>query len=405
MLQKIATMKILQIAPKIPFPFDDGSKVSIFNLTDQLLKRGVEVCFAAPSYGKNPDEQFTSMVRYVPIDIDGTYSIAGGIRNLFSSMPYNIEKYFDSNAFKHLSRLHEESKFDLVHVDHLHMAEYGLKLKEKFGTKIILREHNFESDILRRVAERTKNPVTKSYYKLQYSRILRYESHTVAKFDAVLPISDVDNRKLRALSPGVNSFVIPAGVEIEKFLPNRIMIRDRVLFLSSYDWLPNMDSLQFYVEEILPLLNEKAPLAKTVVAGKSVDRIPKAWLNGSFENAGFVADFNRLASTASVAVVPLRIGSGMRIKILELMALGMAIVSTSIGAEGIDVEDGKHLMLADTPREFAERVATLLSSPDLCKEIGTNARELVSEKYTWDSAGEKLLNVYKNIVGGDDVRD
>ncbi len=398
-------MKILQIAPKIPFPPDDGSKVSIFNLTDQLLKRGIEVCFAAPSYGKNPDELFASMVRYVPIDIDGTYSIAGGIRNLFSSMPYNIEKYFDSNAFKHLSRLHEESKFDLVHVDHLHMAEYGLKLKEKFGTKIILREHNFESDILRRVAERSRNPVAKAYYKLQYSRILRYESAVVGEFDAVLPISDVDDRKLKELSPGMTSFVIPAGVRIEKFLPGREMVHNRVLFLSSYNWLPNMDSLQFYVEEILPLLKEKTPSAKTIIAGKSVDRIPKAWLNGSFENAGFVDDFNDLASMASVAVVPLRIGSGMRIKILELMALGMAIVSTSIGAEGIDVESGKHLLIADTPDEFAECVSTLLSSPDLCRKIGANARELVSGQYTWDSAGEKLVSAYNKILGGDDGRD
>lgn len=398
-------MKVLQIAPKIPYPPDDGSKVGIFNLTAQLLKRGIEVSFAAPFYGERPDERFASMVNVIPLKISASYSIAGGIKNLFSNLPYNIEKYFDRNVSQRLSQLYEAERFDLIHVDHLHMAEYGMTMKERHGAKIVLREHNFESDIIGRVAERQKNPLTKAYYRLQHSRILKYESEAVREFDAVLPISEVDNRKLREVSPGFTSFVVPAGVCIGNFKPNREMIRDRILFLSSYNWLPNMDSLRYYAGEILPLLSIQAPHARTIVAGKSVDKIPKRLLNGSFDNAGFVADFNDLASMASVAVVPLRIGSGMRIKVLELMALGMAVVSTSVGAEGIDVEDGKHLMLADTPKEFAGKVSQLISSPALCKEIGNNARELVSEKYTWDSAGEKLFAAYKSVLGGDEDRN
>ncbi len=395
-------MRILQIAPKVPYPPDDGSKVGIFKLTDQLVSRGVEVCFAAPSYGGPEEEVFRTRVKYVPLRINSAYTIPGGIRNLFSPLPYNIEKYFSTEAYEKLSGIYDRDRFDLVHVDHLHMAEYGLRLKERYGARIVLREHNFESDIMARVASRTVNPVARAYYKLQHARILRYEAEVVRKVDLVLPISSVDDKKLRDLLPDINSSVVPAGVDMEKFVPNPEFIPERVLFLSSYMWFPNLDSLKFYVRKVAPVIKAAMPRVQTIVAGKSVDLIPSSWLKGGYEKAGFVEDFNSLASIASIAVVPLRIGSGMRIKVLELMALGMAIVSTTIGAEGIDVEDGKHIFLADTAEQFARKVSLLLSSPSLCKEMGNNARELVGRKYTWNSAGEKLLEAYKSLVGGDD---
>lgn len=395
-------MRILQIAPKVPYPPDDGSKVGIFNLTDQLLRRGVEICFAAPPNAGVADAQFRKRVDYIPLRIDNAYTIPGGIRNLFSGLPYNIEKYFDTAAADGLSRIYGTDKFDLVHVDHLHMAGYGLRLKEQYNARVVLREHNFESDIMGRVAHRTMNPFARSYYKMQHKRILRYEADVVRKVDLVLPISPVDEKKLRDLSPGIKSSVIPAGVDMEKYVPNVEFIPGRVLFLSSYKWYPNLDSMRFYVRKIAPLVNARLPQTKTIVAGKSINEIPESWLNGNFVKTGFVDDFNHLASMASIAVVPLRIGSGMRIKLLELMALGMGIVSTSIGAEGIDLESGKHLLVADTAEEFADKIVELLSSPSRCKELGNNARELIASKYTWDRAGEKLLDAYKSILGGDD---
>ncbi len=397
-------MRILQIAPKIPYPPNDGSKVGIFNLTDQMIKHGAEVFFAAPSGGSVVDPYFESIVHFIPLNIGREYSIAGGIKNLFSSLPFNIEKYLSEDAFQKLSDVYQQNRFDIVHVDHLHMAEYGLTLKKKHGARVVLREHNFESEIMARVARLTRNPIAKFYFHVQHSRIMEFESDVVRRVDVVLPISDVDDRKLANLSPGMKSLVVPAGVDVEKFAPNAAFVPDRVLFLSSYDWLPNLDSFKFYAKEIMPILGSKAPQVKTIVAGKSAQKIPVSWMNRSFEVAGFVSDFNRFSSMASVAVVPLRIGSGMRIKVLELMALGMAIVSTAIGAEGIDAENGKDLLLADTPGEFADRIATLTSSPSLCKEIGNNARRLVSEKYTWESSGEKLFNAYRNILSEHDDR-
>jgi glycosyltransferase involved in cell wall biosynthesis len=394
-------MKILQIATKIPYPLEDGSKIGIFNLTDQFLKHGAKVSFAAPYVGNRLDNQFTSMVDFIPLPMDNKrYTIAGGIRNLFSSLPYNMEKYWDDSAFRMLSDLCRDNTFDAVHVDHLHMARYGIALKEKYGIKVVLREHNFEADIMGRLSEIARNPLLKVYTRLQHSRLLRFESEILRKVDAVLPISEVDERKLSGLVPGVKSFVVPAGVDLTQFVPRSAFVGDRILFLSSYDWLPNIDSLTFFVKEILPILHSKSPHLKTIVAGKATERIPRNSLDSSFEIKGYVKDFNEFSSMASIAVIPLRVGSGIRIKLLELMALGMAIVSTSLGAEGIEVENGKHLLLADTPDEFADRIACLASSPSLCNELGANARELVAEKYTWDLVGNKLMDAYQTILNG-----
>jgi len=395
-----STVKVLQIATKVPFPLEDGSKIGIFNLTEQFVKHGAEVTFAAPYLGDKMSNRFTAMVDFVPLPINTRYTISGGIRNLFSILPYNMEKYWNEAAFEILSDLCKTNSFDVIHIDHLHMASYGLGLRKKYGAQVVLREHNFESEIMGRLSDNTKNPLLKVYTRLQHSRVLKLESSTLQNVDAVLPISEADERKLTGLVPGIRSFVVPAGIDPGRFVPCSTFVNDRVLFLTSYDWLPNIDSYNFYVREIVPILRLRAPQMKTIIAGKKTDSIPSNLLSDSIEVRGFARDFNEFSSMASIAVIPLRIGSGVRIKLLELMALGMAVVSTSIGAEGIEVEDGKHLLLADRAEDFADQIVRLASSPTLCMKLGENAREFVAQRYTWDLAGEKLMGAYRTILEG-----
>ncbi|MCL4538729.1 MAG: glycosyltransferase family 4 protein [Bacteroidetes bacterium] len=391
-------MKILQIATKVPYPLKDGSKIGIFNLTKQYLKQGAEVHFAAPVNGEKVDSEFTSMVTFIPLPEIQGYTISGGIKNLFSPYPYNLERYFDRSGLERLLEVYANDSFDIVHVDHLHMARYGLALKEKFGARVALREHNFESEIMGRVSMHVGNPLVRFYAGIQHSKMLKLESDVLGKVDIVLPISKVDEEKMMKLVPGLRSFVVPAGVDFEKYVPSGSPAPDRVLLLSSYDWLPNTDSFRFYMKNILPKLREKAPNIRTIVAGKATERLRRAETGEGCDIVGYVDDFNKFGAMASVAVIPLRIGSGIRIKLLELMALGMAIVSTSVGAEGIDVQDGKHLLLADSPEEFADKIVLLNSSPDLRRDLGENARKLVSEKYTWDSVGRKLIEACKSVL-------
>ncbi len=391
-------MRILQIATKVPYPLKDGSRVGIFNLTKQYLKHGGEVHFAAPVDDEIVDPRFTSMVSFTPLPKIKGYSVAGGIRNLFGSLPYNMERYFDRSGLDKLREVYRKGSFDFIHIDHLHMAPYGLELKKEYGAKVVLREHNFESDIMGRVSEHIDNPFVSMYAGLQHSRMLKFESGILSKVDLVLPISGIDEKKMSGLVPGMKSIVVPAGVDFEKFVTSSSSEPNRVLFLSSFDWLPNIDSFRFYMKKILPRLRAMAPHITTIIAGKATDKLASSEIGEGCEVVGYIDDFNRFASMASIAVIPLRIGSGIRIKLLELMALGMAVVSTSVGAEGIDIEDGKHLLLADSAEEFAEKIFYLSKSPDVVRELGKNARKLVSEKYTWESVGNKLIDACRTIL-------
>lgn len=392
-------MKVLQIAPKVPYPLKDGSKIGIFNLTKQYLKAGYEVHFAAPlEDGERVEKGFTSLVDFTPLPEVKGYSIPGGIRNLFSSYPYNLERYFDESTLGILGEVYGKGDFDFVHVDHLHMARYGAALKELYGAKFVLREHNFESEIMGRVSTHHGNPVMRSYAKLQHSRMLKLESGMLEKADIVLPISDVDESKILGLVPEARTFVVPAGVDIEKYTPAQNPQGDRVLFLSSFDWLPNIDSFRYYMRKIAPELHKIAPQIRTLVAGKATDKLPASEVAEGCEVIGYIENFNDFASMAAIGVIPLRIGSGIRIKLLEMMALGMAVVSTSVGAEGIDVRDGEHVMLADSPEEFVEKIVYTSSNPEIRKKLGENARKLVSEKYSWDSVGNKLIEACNSIL-------
>ncbi len=391
-------MKLLQIAPMVPFPPDDGGRVGIFNITKQFLLHGIDVHFAAPEANRNDDFAFSKIVPVHLLAIDSRNSYSGIAKNLFSSVPYNIEKYHSSPACHDLVSLCTDIKFDAVHVDSLHMAKYGIELKRRFSIPIVLREHNFESEIMRRYRDHSRNPAVRTFASLQHKKITQYEAATIAEFDMVLPITKDDERKLRILSPQYRSTIIPAGVDTSSVRYCDNHAQENILFLMNYEWFANRDSLDYYVSVILPAIHALRPGVTTVLVGKGTQKfIPNA---GSelIRVCGFVKDINDISALGSVAVVPLRIGSGMRVKILELMAMGRVVVTTSLGAEGIDAEHGKHLLVSDDPNEFAAMVVKFLDSKQDSLRIGKNARAFIEEHYSWNSIGDRLAGVYQSLM-------
>ncbi|MGC8652996.1 MAG: glycosyltransferase family 4 protein [Candidatus Kryptoniota bacterium] len=392
-------MKILQIAPKIPWPIDDGSKLSIYIITEGLLKRGVEVHLAAPEISSTKANQFLNVPVY-PLPVNPKNKISGVITNLFTSSPYNISKYFSFEALKLLKLLIQREKFDAVHVDHLHMARYGIELKKYCGATIVLREHNFESEIMRKYVEFTRNPLLSLYGQLQYRRLVDYEAWAVRQFDMVIPISEEDDRKLRNICPMIKSTVIPAGVNIQAVSTDNQFVPGKILFFTNYDWAPNRDSFSFYLSEVFPKISRVVPEVQTIVAGKGTEKAAHLVRTDAFKVVGFVNDLRELRKLSSIAVIPLRIGSGIRIKMLELMALGFAVVSTRLGAEGIGLINGKHAILCDDPEDMAAAITRLLSSPEECARIGLQAQRLVATKYSAEAVGQQFYNLYMELIEG-----
>ena len=392
-------MKVLQVAPKLPWPIDDGSKLSIFIITDALLKNGVEVHLAVPEVSLSNVNGFVNVPIY-PLPVNPKNKIGGAIANLFTSKPYNVSKYFSLAALRLLVNVMRKERFDAVHIDHLHMARYGIELKKYFGTRIVLREHNFESEIMRRYIELTNNPLLSLYGRFQHRRLLNYEAWAARQFDMVVPISKEDDRKLRDICPGIKSRVIPAGVNIHVARNNIGFVPGKILFFTNYDWAPNRDSLSFYLSEVFPKISRSVPGVETIIAGKGTEKIASSTIPDSLKVLGFVDDLRELRKMSSIAVVPLRIGSGIRIKILQLMALGFAVVSTHLGAEGIDLINGKHAILCDDPADIASAIVRLLDSPEKCVEIGLEAQRLIEDKYSWEGVGQQFYDLYRNLTVG-----
>lgn len=210
-------ISILQIASLVPIPQNDGGRVGIYHIVKQYLQRGVQIDYAAPRMNANDSETFSKSVTLHLLDIDTRYRWKGGLANLFSGIPYNIEKYHSELAISQLINIVSEKRFDAIQAESLHMAMYAIELKRKYHIPIILRQHNFQSEILRRYRDIVTNPLVKVYAHINYKKMLRYEATTVTEFDAVASVSDVDDAKLRSLAPNVHSVVIPAGVDCEQY--------------------------------------------------------------------------------------------------------------------------------------------------------------------------------------------
>lgn len=397
-------MKILQIASLVPYPPIDGGRVGIYNLTRQYLRHGMEVHFAAPRVKANDAETFGRDVHLHFFDVDPRNSLLGIARNLGRTLPYTVEKYHSQTALQQLCTLMEQERFDVIHVDYLNLAWYGIELRERYGVPVLLREHNFQSEIFERLHTTATNPVIRWYAGVQYRRLLAYEQEAVQRVDVVAAISARDEAKLRALAPAMHSRVVPAGVNFKSFVVRHHQQRNTVLFWASYDWLANRDSYDFFSGEVIPRLVRLLPEVRVLVAGKMTEKLPPRKRLPNMEVAGFVTDPNTLSTRANVAVIPLRIGGGVRIKLLELMAMGMAVVSTSVGAEGVDVTSGKNILIADDPDAFAEAVVSLLQSPAESERLGTNARSLVEEHYSWDSVGDRLSEIVAGMTRSQKMR-
>ncbi|MCX7983460.1 MAG: glycosyltransferase family 4 protein [Bacteroidetes bacterium] len=384
------SIHLLQIATLVPLPLTDGGRVGIYYLSEQYRKRNVQIDYVAPRMNANDMELFSKVVNLHLVDIDTRYTVWNGFRSLFTSVPYNVYKYQSRSALLQLAHLVRAKKYDVIQAESLHMAYYAIELKKKYNIPIVLREHNFQTEIIRRYMETVKNPILKLFLRWNYVKMLEYEAKAVQEFDRVFTITPIDDQKLRMISPSVKSVVIPAGVDCERIYYTTPEHKHKLLFLINYDWIPNIDAYEYYCTHIHQLLVKRFPKIEVIVAGRGTEKILKRKLPSNVVIKGFIDDFNSLHTYAPIAIVPLRIGGGIRIKILELMAKGLAIVSTSIGAEGIEVQDGEHIFLADTPEEFTDKVVLLLNSPSLCYELGRNARKLVEEKYSWNVIGEMM---------------
>ena len=253
------------------------------------------------------------------------------LRNLFSPLPYTISKYQSPLMAQRLRDLLAETPFDVMHLEQVHLAGYGAISQREFGVPTVLRQQNIESHLVERYMTSQTGPRW-VYARLQEIRLRKYEAEMCAAVDRCLVITAGDADRLHALSPAAKTLVVPAGVDIEEFRPSpHLEEQDTVVFVGSMDWLPNADAVLWFCKAILPGIREAFPASEFYVVGKNPPaEIKRLAESGAIHVTGYVEDVRYYFARAAVFVVPLRVGGGMRVKLLQALAMAKPVVSTSL---------------------------------------------------------------------------
>ncbi len=404
LIEKVG-MNILQLAPKVPFPLDEGGRISIYNTTKQLALSGAKVYFAALS--ENPkNENLGDLYRWCKdisvIKHKKHYGLVSIARSLFLKIPLNIAKFQSPAVLQALTQFGRKHKIDLIHVDYLHMAQYGLALKNILSKPAVLREHDLEIKMMQRFAEVETRPHLKFVARVQAKTFRRYQPEICAQFDKCIMVSADDERDLRQLAPRVKTTVIPIGVDTHYFRPHRERAGpSTICYLGSLDWFANVQGIRWFAKDVLPLVAKEHGTVKLLIYGSSPGRSVSELADGKrIFVMGFIEDAREAFRSATVFIAPEAVGSGLRIKILEAMAMGKPVVATSVSCEGIAVKHGRDILVADKPADFAREVSLLLSSERLRRSVSTNARRSIVRQYSWATLGRKFLRTYQDILEG-----
>lgn len=395
-------MKILFLTQVFPLPPDSGGK--IYTLHEiRALAREHEVSLL--TYVRpGDDEKYIKELEKICCRVKTVKMV----RNKFSNI-YDAAKALITNKSFIIQRdyRHEMQKVfdeevrnfapDVVHIDHLQMAQFA---DMKAGYKTILSNQNVEAMIVKRIAEAADNFSPKRIYGyIEWKKLFKYELDTCKNCDVVITVSDEDTKIFKKHLPDSNINTIPIPVDMEYFKPVAAFPgKDNILSLGTMHWPPNVDAMHYFCESIFPIILKKRPNAKLIIAGQKPVSSIRALACDNIDVTGYVADAREISAESDVFIVPLRSGSGMRVKILNAFAMGLAVVSTTIGAEGIGCKHGEHIIIADTPQEFADAVCHLLENPQKAKEIGKNAYKFVCDNYSSEIIEKKLLSLYKESL-------
>ena len=398
-------MKILWVKAGGLVPADSGGRIRSYQILRELAKRHSITFFGF--YAEHPDDihqqltQVFDRVVCIPLRIPvprGRGEALNFARHLLSPLPYSVAKHSRPEVVTALRNLLETESFDVLVCDFVFA---GAAIPGGISCPKILFTHNVEAQIWRRHIQTTSNPIWKALAWSEYQKMLRYERFCLRSAQHVLTVSEVDQQMFARYIDRNRITVIPTGVDPEYFRPDDNEEQpSELVFTGLMDWIPNVDGMIYFVREVLPLIRKEVPGVTLTVAGRSPSQSLLALANADkhIRVTGRVEDIRPYIARGCVYVVPLRVGSGTRLKIFEAMAMGKAIVSTTIGAEGLPVTNGRDILIADTAESFACAVVGLLRQPQQRKRFGLMARQLVERKYSWSAVSDLFDDVLGRVI-------
>jgi glycosyltransferase involved in cell wall biosynthesis len=398
-------MRILWVKAGKLLPVDSGGKIRSYNLLRQLASEH-EVTFLSYYGGKRDTKYEAEIVQQLP-GAHTTYTAAPEstlvqsldyILRLTAKAPYAVTKFTHPEVRRTVGQWLSQKRFDVAISDFLSAS---LNFPDVRPIPAVLFQHNFETLLWQRMAKEEMSPVRRLAYRLEAAKMANYERRALGKFDHVIAVSDRDRDEMRAVDPHCPITVVPTGVDIEKYpiVPSASGDPPILIFTGSMDWEPNIDAVEYFCKEIWPEVLDVFPEARLQIVGRSPHRRVQSLASACIEVTGTVPSVTSYLRNATVVVVPLRIGGGTRLKIFEAMAMGKALVSTSIGAEGLDVTHGRDILLADDAASFTQAILQLLRDPSR-RQGYEQAAAAQARRYDWSRIAERFADVLRQTISG-----
>lgn len=400
-------MKVLQICHKPPLPSTDGGCIAINNISKGLIKELGSIKVLTINTLKHPfdlkkfDKDYIKNSKIESTFVDTKLNIVDAFSNLVTYDSYNISRFFSPDFNALIIKTLKSESFDIVLLESLFTTPYIETVRTYSTSKIILRSHNLEYIIWQRLSRESLNPAKKIYLKLLSSQLKNYELNILKKIDGIASISNQDKKKYLELECSVETVTIPFGLETKNYKNNNKNREDgklKFFHLGAMDWKPNLEAVGWLLDEIWPKIQKKIPHAELHLAGKNMPDwlFKKKYIN--VFNHKEVQDSSKFISEHDVMLVPLLSAGGIRVKIIEGMAHGKAIISTEIGAEGIDYKNEENILIADSPKDFYNEVLKITTGKTDYKKIGENAREHVLKTYDQNKISKKLVGFFKSVL-------
>jgi sugar transferase (PEP-CTERM/EpsH1 system associated) len=402
-------MRILWISPRQCFPPNSGAKLRDYHCAKALgqIAELTYVHFLDP--GANPpsstDMPFCRAI--VSVKKPPTYTAWNLVRGLVGRWPLPILNYFSQEMATVLKNLRAKENFDIVHFDSMHMASYET-LSVNSGdphVRSVYDWHNIESESMKRYSVEVKSVAKRFYANSTVPRLQKLETALLQNAFAHIVCSKREEMELKSRMPGAKVATVPNGVDTAFFARPSVDLRwppKSIIFVGAMNYYPNIDAALWFARDVWPRLRSLFPECRLTLVGSDPAPVVLALRDTEgIEVTGTVQDVRPFYHHADIALAPLRMGGGTRLKILEAMAAGVPVISTSVGAEGLAVESGRNILIADetNPESWVRAILSLRESERLRTELVVSAMQLVRDRYDWAVIGKSLCDTYLDWLG------
>ena len=399
-------MKILQLTKKVPYPLKDGESIAIHYLSKGLVEVGCQVDLLAINTKKHfvqikgTPHELEHYNSIKTVYLDNTITLKDAFLNLVTNKSYNIERFISADFSAVLEQELETNSYDVVQLETLYMAPYIDVIKRHSNALISMRSHNLEHEIWENLSVTSKHLAKSKYYKLCAKRLKSYESKIIKDYDILLPISCLDLEKYVDLDFNGSSLVTPVGLELKDYFkePERLSTSIKLGYIGSLDWKPNLEGIDWFLTNCWQAIRDRFPHMVFHLAGRNMPEKYKNLSQDGLVIKGEVEDARLFMHNLDILVVPLFSGSGIRVKILEAMAMGKAVLSTAKGFEGIPIEDGRHGLFFSDLHSLLENLNRLVGDKELVETIQVQGQKLVTNAFGHKAIAKSVKELYMELI-------